>query len=65
MDCVTAPLDQVFPVATEEVNTTLPPAQKLNGPPAEMVGAAGIGFIVTIVTADAREEHPPEEVATE
>lgn len=41
IDCVTAPVDQVFPVAAEEVSTTLPPVQKVVGPPAVIVGVAG------------------------
>lgn len=41
MDCVVAPVDQVLPVALEEVNVTLPPAQKVVAPLAEIVGAAG------------------------
>ncbi len=41
IDCVTAPVDQVFPLADEEVNTTLPPEQNVVGPPAEIVGVAG------------------------
>lgn len=44
--CVVAPFDQMFPVADEEVNTTLPPAQKLKGPLAEMVGVTGVGLTV-------------------
>lgn len=36
-----------------EVRTTLPPAQKVAGPPAVIVGVAGRGFTVTAVAADA------------
>ena len=36
-----------------EVKVTLPPAQKVNGPPAVMVGTAGKAFTVTTVAADA------------
>jgi hypothetical protein len=49
--CVVAPFDQVFPVAEDEVKTTDPPAQKVSGPPAEIVGAVGIGFTVTVIAA--------------
>jgi len=49
--CVVAPFDQVFPVAEDEVKTTDPPAQKVVGPPAEIVGAVGIGFTVTTIFA--------------
>ena len=59
IDCVVAPVDQTFPLAEEDVNTTLPPAQKVNGPPAVMVGVAGIGFTVTVVPAEATEVQPP------
>ena len=38
IDCVTAPVDHVFPVADEEVNITLPPEQNVVGPPAVIVG---------------------------
>lgn len=57
MDCVVAPVDQVFPVEAEEVKTTEPPAQKEVGPPAVIVGVAGVGLTVTVVEADVAE-HP-------
>jgi hypothetical protein len=38
-------------VALLLVNVTLPPAQKVNGPPALIVGVAGLGFTVTVVPA--------------
>ena len=59
IDCVVAPVDQTFPLAEEDVNTTLPPAQKVNGPPAVMVGVAGIGFTVTVVPAEEADVQPP------
>ena len=37
------------------LNTTFPPVQKETGPPAAMVGVAGIGLTVTVDTADAVE----------
>ena len=37
MLCVVAPVLQTLPVASDEVNTTLPPWQKVVGPPAVMV----------------------------
>ena len=64
MDCVVAPFDQVFPVADEEVRVTEPPAQKVVGPPAVIVGAAGSGFTVTVVAADA-EVQPLAETVNE
>lgn len=59
IDCVVAPPgDQTLPVGLLLVNTTLPPAQNVVGPDAEIVGVAGIGFTVTTVGADAGEVHP-------
>ena len=43
----------VFPEALLEVNVTLPPAQKVNGPPADTVGTGGFDTSVTVVDADA------------
>ena len=48
---VVAVVFHVLPAAALEVSTTLPPWQKVSGPP-EMVGAAGMGFTVTAVGAD-------------
>ena len=59
IDCVVAPVDHKFPLADDEVNTTLPPAQNDNGPPAEIVGVVGNGFTVTVVPADVAEVQPP------
>ncbi len=57
MFCVVAPVLQVFPVALDDVNTTLPPVQKVKGPLAETVGVFGNGF--TVIVVDAVEEvHP-------
>ncbi len=64
MDCVVAPVDHVFPVAEEDVNTTLPPAQNVVGPPAEIVGVAGKAVTVTVVPADVAEVQPPLVTAT-
>ena len=50
MDCVTAPVDQRFPVREEEVRVMLLPAQKAEGP--AIVGVAGNGFDVTTLAAD-------------
>ena len=55
IDWVVAPVDQVFPVEDEEVSTTFPPSQKVVEPLAVIVGAAGVGFTVTPVTADGAE----------
>ena len=59
IDCVVAPVDQLFPVAEDEVNVTLPPEQNVSGPPALMVGVAGVGFTVTVVPAEAGDVQPP------
>jgi hypothetical protein len=40
-----------LPVALLLVSTTFPPAQKVVGPPAAIVGVAGSGFTVTLVAA--------------
>jgi hypothetical protein len=50
---VVAPVDQRYEVPALEVSVTLPPAQKVNGPLAVIVGAAGKAFTVTTVAADA------------
>ena len=47
-----------FPVADEEVKSTLPPAQKVVGVVVLMVGVAGIAFTVTVVAADAKLGQP-------
>ena len=64
MDGVVAPVDQLLPVADEEVNVTLPPSQKVVGPLAFMVGVAGVGSTVTVVPAEGAEVQPPLVTAT-
>jgi hypothetical protein len=61
IDCVVAPVDQVFPVALEDVNTTDPPVQNVVAPPAEIVGVAGTGFTVIEPVAD-EDPQPPVNV---
>ena len=59
MDWVVAPPGvQRLPDALEEVSTTLPPAQKVVGPPGVMVGAEGSGFTVTVMAFDTGEGQP-------
>lgn len=41
-----------FPLGELLVSVTLPPAQKVVGPPAEIVGVAGGGLTVTVVAAE-------------
>lgn len=57
IDCVVAPVLQVFPLALLDVSVTLLPEQNDNGPPAEMVGVAGNGLTVTVLDPLA-EVHP-------
>lgn len=59
---VVAPVDQVFPVADDDVKVTEPPAQKVVGPPAVMVGTTGSEFTVTVVAAEVAEHAPFETV---
>ena len=40
-----------LPVLDDELNTTLPPVQKLVAVAAVIVGVAGVGFTVTVVAA--------------
>jgi hypothetical protein len=61
MLCVVAPVDQIYVVPALEVRVTLPPAQKVVGPLAVIVGAGGTGGGLLIGTGtDAAEVHPPE-----
>lgn len=48
IDWVVSPVDQRLPVADDEVNVTLPPAQKVVGPPGVIVGVGGAGFTVPL-----------------
>jgi hypothetical protein len=48
---VVAPVDHKYVVPALEVSVTLPPAQKVNGPPADIVGVAGIEPTVMVVVA--------------
>jgi hypothetical protein len=52
IDCVVAPVLQVFPLALDDVNVILFPAQKVVGPLAETTGALGNAFTVTVVFAE-------------
>jgi hypothetical protein len=57
MVCVIAPVFQTFPVTLLELNTTLPPAQNVVGPPAVMVGVSCTGLTLTL-TEVVGELHP-------
>ena len=65
MDGVVSPVDHKFPVEAEEVSTTEPPEQNVVELPAVIVGVAGIGFTVTLITFDAAEEQGPSIMVTE
>lgn len=64
MDGVVAPVDQEFPVAEEDVKVTDPGEQKVVGPPAVIVGVAGVGLTVTVVAADVRVQPEAFETVT-
>ena len=53
---VVAPVDHVFPVASEEVMVTEPPSQKVVGPPAVITGAKPA--LSTIVIGAEEPEQP-------
>ena len=59
IDCVVSPVDQTFPVADEEFNTTLPPAQNVVALAALIVGVAGTAFTTTVVPAEVAEVQLP------
>ena len=56
IDCVVAPVDQRFPVAEDDVNVIVLPAQNVAGP--LMVGVAGAAPAVTTNAADVPEQPP-------
>ena len=63
IDWVVSPVDQVLPVASEEVRVTDPPSQKVREPEAEMVGAAGAEvFTVMVISAEVAVHMPLETV---
>jgi len=64
IDCVVAPVLHMFPVDELEVRTTLPPWQKVVGPPAVTV-VAGLLFTVTVTGADDPEQPFPSTTLTE
>lgn len=55
-------VDQVLPAAEEDVSVTEPPAQKVVGPPAVIVGTGGSGFTVTVTEAGAEVQPLAETV---
>jgi hypothetical protein len=65
IDCVVAPFDQILPVALLEVKITLSGVQKVVGPLAVMVGPAGVGLTVTVMTFEEAETQLPLSTTTE
>ena len=55
---VVAPVDHKYEEPALDVKVTLPPAQKVVGPPALIVGVAGNAFTVMAVAADEALWHP-------
>jgi hypothetical protein len=64
IDEVVAPFDHTLFVGEEDVSTTLLPEQNVVGPPAEMVGTAGIGFTVTVIAVEGSDVQPPDVFVT-
>ena len=58
MALVVDPSLQTLPLAALDVRVTLPPLQKVVGPPGVMVGVGGMGFTVTTVGVETVEVHP-------
>jgi hypothetical protein len=52
MDCVVAPVDQIFPEGLSDVNVALSPIHIPTLPFGVTVGVAGVGFTVTTMGAD-------------
>ena len=47
-----------YPGEVLAVRITLPPAQNVMGPEAEMVGTGGVGVTVTTIGVEVAEVHP-------
>ena len=65
IDCVVAPVDHAYVVAALDVSRTLPPAQKVVGPPAVIIGVPGLEFTITVVVAEVAEQPGPLLTVTE
>jgi hypothetical protein len=59
------PSDQTLSTVEEDVSTTVPPEQKVVGPPAVIVGTVGIALTVTIVIPEGIEAQVPSSTITE
>jgi len=64
IDCVVAPVDQTLLLAADDVSTTFPPAQKVVGPPAVIVGTGEAPDNVTTTGADVAFGQPDTAVVT-
>ena len=64
IDVVVSLVDQVLPLEEEDVKLTLPPSQKVVGPSAVMVGAAGGPLLTVTVVADDVAVHPKSVTVT-
>ena len=51
IDCDVAPVDHAYVKPAGAVSVTLPPVQKVVGPPAVIAGVEGFGLTVTVVAA--------------
>ena len=54
-----------MPLALLEVRPTLPPLQKVVGPPGVIVGVGGMGLTVTVVAAEGALGQPDAVTTTE
>jgi hypothetical protein len=63
IDCVVAPVDQVLPVAAEDVSVMLPPGQKLVAMLLVIVGVAGA--LGSLSPCEALFEAQPEPFVNE
>ena len=61
IDGVVSPVDQVFPVTSEDVKITEPPSQNVVAPLAVITGGA---TVVTVTVAETAEEQPLELTVT-
>ena len=62
IDWLVEPLDQVLPVAFDEVKVTEPPEQKVVMSLGVIVGVVGTGFTITAVAVEVELQEPLETV---
>lgn len=58
IDCVVAPLDHMFSVAIEDVNTTESPVQNVVGPLELIIGTTGVGITITTIGDEVAIQFP-------